>query len=414
MSSKRNKIEIKRARHPEILLRIAEEYGTPTYVYFESVIRERCRQMKSQLESLPSRLLYAMKANPHPEITRIIHKEGIHLETVSGGEVRIAGHLGVHDSFFTANNMTDEEMLEVGATSAMMNIGELSRLEKLGKAFPGKRVSVRMNPNVGAGHHEHVVTAGADAKFGSQLSDVPKILEIGEKYGLKIVGLHQHIGSGFLDMYRFKEAISNLLPLADRFPDLEFINVGGGLGIAYKPGEESIDFDDFQNVVVAGLKDFLHAIDRKIEIWFEPGRFLTAESGVLLLEANTTKVLGDRIFAGTNSGFNHLLRPAMYQAYHGIDNLSNPKGEPADYSVAGNVCESGDLFAKDRTIQEIREGDILAILDTGAYGMSMASHYNSRPLPSEILVRANGEIRVIRRRRSSKEYFDSYLDSLDV
>jgi len=368
--------------------------------------------MKRQLKDIPSRLLYAMKANPHPAIAKIILDEGIHMETVSAGEVKIAETIGVEDSFFTANNMTDDEMMTVGIGSAMMNIGELSRLEKLGKAFPGKSVSIRMNPNVGAGHHEHVVTAGADAKFGCQLDDVPEILEIAKRHDLKIVGLHQHIGSGFLDMEKFEEAISQILPLAKHFEHLEFVNVGGGLGVAYQPGERSIDFEVFQNVVVRSLKAFQASMEREVEIWFEPGRYLTAESGVLLIQVNTLKTLGDRVFVGTNSGFNHLLRPAMYQAYHGIYNLSNPEGQGKTYSIAGNICESGDLFAKDREIQEIREGDILAVLDTGAYGMSMASTYNSRMLPAEVIVGMDGELRSIRDRRSLEDFHANYLSQL--
>jgi len=369
--------------------------------------------MKNQLRDLPSRLLYAMKANPHPAIAKIILEEGIHMETVSAGEVKIAETIGVDDSFFTANNMTDEEMMTVGVGSALMNIGELSRLEKFGKAFPGKRVSIRMNPNVGAGHHQHVITAGADAKFGCQLDDLPEILAIAERYDLKIVGLHQHIGSGFLDMNKFDEAISQILPLAQHFKNLEFVNVGGGLGVAYRPGEQSIDFEVFQNLVVKSLKEFQASMNRDIEIWFEPGRYLTAESGVLLVQVNTLKTLGDRVFVGTNSGFNHLLRPAMYQAYHGIFNLSNPDGPSKIYSIAGNICESGDLFAKDREVQEIREGDILAVLDTGAYGMSMASTYNSRRLPAEVLISEKGEARSIRDRQKLDDYHSDYLSQLN-
>ena len=186
------------------------------------------------------------------------------------------------------------------------------------------------------------------------------------------------------------DAIGVLLENASRFPDLEFMNIGGGFNIPYKPDESPIDFENFQSTIVSLLKKAEHNSGQKLSYWFEPGRFLVAEAGVLLVQSNTIKSANGRVFAGTNSGMSQLVRPAFYQAYHEIYNLTNAQAPLERYEIVGNICESGDVFAKERSVQEIREGDILAILDTGAYGMSMASVYNHRPLPAEVLIKRMG------------------------
>ncbi len=393
------------------MLRVAEAFGTPTYVYIEDHVRTACRQLRHHLADVPTRLLYAMKANPQPALLRIFQEEGLGLDVVSPGEALLALRLGFSPEalLYTANNMTDDEMHRVQALGLLLNIGEADRLERYGQAYPGSRVCIRINPDVGAGHHAHVVTGGKKAKFGIPLDQMDAVRTIAAHDQLKIVGLHQHIGSGIADAAQFRAAMQVLLRATSGFPDLEFLNFGGGLNVPYRPGDAPIDFVNFRAQIVEPLQAFHAAHPQPLTFWFEPGRFLVAEAGVLLVRVNTLKTIGDRTFAGTDSGFNHLIRPILYGAYHGIYNLSNPDGPLQSYDVVGNICESGDLFARDRTLQEVRTGDVLAILDTGAYSMAMASTYNLRPLPAEVLIHPNDTPALIRPRLSDEAWVEQML-----
>lgn len=394
---------------PDLLLRIAERAGTPTYVYFADVIRDRIRLLRDRTARLDARMLYAMKANGHPAILSIMREEGLGIDAVSPAEMLLALRVGFEPDriLFSANNMADDEMEFAHRQGVLLNVGELSRLDRYGRAHPGSRVCVRVNPRVGAGHHNHVITAGPESKFGIPVEAAEDILAIVNRHGLRLAGLHQHIGSGIMDTGTLWSAIQVILEAAKQFPPVEFINLGGGLGIPYRPGEAGLDFENFDARIMEPLGAFLLGDESRPEIWFEPGRFLTAESGVLLVRVNTVKTNPERTFAGVDSGMTHLIRPALYGSYHAVFNLSNPGGEPANYDLVGNICEAGDRFARDRTVQEIREGDVLAILDTGAYGMSMASSsYNLRPLPAEVLVPGAsdpGRFRVIGRRQTAAE-----------
>lgn len=376
----------------EFLLRIAADFGDPTYVYFESVIRERIRRLRGALDGLPHRLLYAMKANHSPAVLSVMLEEDLGIDAVSPAELLLALEIGFGADllFYTANNMTDAEMTLAHERGAILNVGELSRLERFGRTFPGSAVSVRINPSVGAGHHSHVVTAGSGSKFGIPLEDLDTVIRTAEQHKLRIVGLHQHIGSGILDTGKLHEAMEVILQTAMRFENLHFLNVGGGLGVPYRPDEEPLDLGRFRELIVDPLLAFRrkHPAD-DLQFWFEPGRFLTAECGVLLARVTTLKTSGGRTFAGLDTGMNHLLRPALYGAYHHVANVSNPDGAKGDYDIVGNICESADFFGRDRSVAKIREGDVLAICDAGAYGISMASTYNLRPLPAEVFVDAN-------------------------
>lgn len=408
--------EQKPAPQPELLLRIASRIGTPTYVYFADTIRERIAGLKTRLAPLAANLLYAMKANSHPAILSIMRDEGLGIDAVSPAELLLVLRLGFAPErvLFSANNMTDDEMHFARGQGVLLNIGELSRLERFGRAYPGADVCVRLNPQVGAGHHEHVITAGARSKFGIPVQQIREVLRIASRHGLRIVGLHQHIGSGILDTATLWKAISVLLDVTDSFPDARFVNLGGGLGIPYRPCENGIDLENLGERIVRPLQAFRARRTEPLEIRFEPGRYFVAESGVLLVTANTVKSNPERRFVGVDSGMGHLLRPALYDAYHEVVNLSNPDGNPVTYDLVGNICESGDRFAVDRSIPEIREGDILALLDTGAYGMSMASPaYNLRPVPAEVLVTGGdepGRYRLITRRRTPAELVAEVLE----
>ena len=400
----------------DILLEIASEFGTPTYVYDEGVIRRQCNVLKEHLTGIKTRLLYAMKANPHPAILEIIRSESFGIDAVSPGELYLARQVGFRpeEILYTANNITDEEMHFAHQEGVLLNLGELSRLKRFGQAYPGAQVCIRLNPQIGSGHHAHVVTAGKTTKFGIPVHEISDVLEIATQYNLRITGIHQHIGSGIPSMHVLQEAISVILLHATKFPHLRFINIGGGFNVPYHPGESPIDFENFQASIVSLLQKTDDKFGHQLEYWFEPGRFLVAESGVLLVRSNTIKEANGHVFAGTDSGMNQLIRPALYQAYHEIFNLSNPNGALSNYEVVGNICESGDVFAKSRPVQHIREGDILAILDVGAYGIAMASVYNLRPNPLEVLIRPDTEFSCISPRQSHqdlvKSMYATYLE----
>ena len=399
---------------PSLLRDAAVQFGTPTYVYELAVIDRQIERLQGLFSGLPVDLLYAMKANSIPAIMQRLIDAGIGIDAVSPTELLLALHLGADPSqiLYSANNMEDTEMHLAHEHGVLLNIGELSRLARYGAAYPGARVSIRLNPQIGAGHHEHVITAGAKSKFGIPVQDWDAVARVIDTYQLRLVGLHQHIGSGVQEASTMWDAMQVLLEVARPHTALEFINFGGGFGIPYHAGASGLD--------LVGLRDQLHDAllqyqrDHPSEVLrfrFEPGRYFVAEAGSLLVEVNCVKQANGRTWVGTNSGFNHLIRPSMYGAHHEVYNLSNPSGSTESYYVVGNVCESGDIFARDRAVQEIREGDILAILDAGAYGSSMASLYNLRSLPAEVMASSDGTFTLLRPRQSPREILDAWLNT---
>lgn len=402
---------------PSTLLSIAETHGTPTYVYREQVIADRIQALRTHLSGIPVRLLYAMKANHAPPVLEVMRDHGLGIDAVSPAEMELALRMGFKpaDILYSANNMTDAEMDTAVRSGVVMNIGELSRLERFGVDYPGSDVCVRVNPQVGAGHHKHVITAGEKSKFGIPVEQVDRIRNLAQAHGLRIVGLHQHIGSGIMDTQTLWKAISVMLDTARTFDSLRFVNVGGGLGVPYRPEDEPIDLDAFESLIVQPLRSYgaTHP-NPDLEFRFEPGRFFTAECGILLARVNTIKPTAMRVFAGLDSGMGQLVRPAMYNAWHSVVNLSHPDGPAKTYDIVGNICESADFFAHDREVAELSEGDIVGILDAGAYGMSMASTYNMRPLPAEVWIPTEGPPRLIRKRLSPTEFVSDYMASYET
>ena len=397
--------------YPDALRATAERFGTPTYAYAASIVRRQCRRLRTLTEGLPTRLMYAMKANPAPAILDLIRAEGFGLDVVSPAELLVALRLGFAPDalLFSASGMTEREMRLAVTQGVLPNIGDLAQLEVFGKSFPGERVSLRINPKIGAGHHAHVVTAGKSSKFGIPLSRLDAARELLTAHDLRLVGLHQHIGSGLLEASALGEAVQVLIDTARTFEGLEFINIGGGLGTPDRPDQTPLPVDNFQTHVVERLRAFVDETPQDLTVRLEPGRFLVAEAGTLLTRVTALKTVGDRTFALTDSGMNHLIRPALYDAYHAVYNLSNPDGAPQTYDVVGNICESGDAFARSRPVQTIRPGDVLALLDTGAYGMAMASHYNLRALPAEVMIRPDGTLDGIRERLSDEDVAARWL-----
>lgn len=399
---------------PSTLLSIAETYGTPTYVYREQTIRDRIEQLRTHLDGVPVRLLYAMKANHSVPVLEVMRDMGLGIDAVSPAELEMALRMGFEPGniLYSANNMTDAEMDTAVQSGVVMNIGELSRLDRFGAAYPGSDVCVRINPQVGAGHHEHVITAGERSKFGIPVEQMDRMRDVATAHGLRIVGLHQHIGSGIMDTHTLWKAISVMLETARSFESLQFVNVGGGLGVPYRPDEEPLDLDLFENLIVHPLQSYAATHPNPdLEFRFEPGRFFTAECGILLARVNTIKPTTTRTFAGLDSGMGQLTRPAMYNSWHTVVNLSRPDGPPTTYDVVGNICESADFFARGRAIAELTEGDIVGILDAGAYGMSMASTYNMRPLPAEVWIPSEGPPRLVRKRLSPEDFVTAFMAS---
>jgi len=302
---------------------------------------------------------------------------------------------------FTGNNITDEEMDFVAERRVLINVDSLPRLEKLGMKYPGSKISVRINPDVGAGHHDHCITGGPKSKFGIWYSEVEGVKRIAESYKLKIIGIHEHIGSQILEVDKFLTAMEVLLRVAPNFPDLHFIDFGGGLGVPYKPEEDKLAIKELGQKMSDHFKNFCQKYGRTLALIIEPGRYLVAESGSLLVRVNTIKRNPDgRVFVGVDSGSGQLVRPMMYGSFHPVTNISNPNGEKEIVDIVGNICESGDKFAEEREIQEAREGDLILIGVAGAYGFSMSSNYNMRPKPPEVLVKPGGILQSIRQRET--------------
>ncbi len=386
--------------------KIAEQFGTPLYVYDLEIIQARIDELRATLGSYKNtQFLYAVKTNYNPHLVREIVQHGCGIDAVSIEEVKIGLLAGAKstDIMFTENNSTDEDMHETIRLGVLLNVGSLSRLEKFGRAYPGHRVCVRFNPNVGAGSHATNITGGPDSKFGIATDELQTVLEIAERYSLKIVGVHEHIGSGYLCQEEPLVALETILATAQYFPDLEFIDVGGGFGVPYHPTEERLNLAELGEKMKIRFENFCAKYGRALQLRFEPGRYIVGESGHLLTRVNTIKQSpSHKVVVGTDTGMNHLLRVALHGSYHPIVNASNPTGEIQKYEIVGNICESSDFFAHGREIHEVREGDILDIQIAGAYGMSMASHYQFRDLPAEVLV--DGEdLRVIRRRETFEE-----------
>ncbi|MBI3037076.1 diaminopimelate decarboxylase [Candidatus Woesearchaeota archaeon] len=393
---------------------LARRFGTPLYAYDEEAIRSKVSALVQNIAYRPLRIFYAAKANTNLSVLKIIRDEGgqsIGIDAVSPGEIEIALKAGFKPEqvIFTSTSVTDDEMKFAISRKVLVNCDSLSQLERYGRLSPGSKVCFRVNPDVGAGHHGHVITGGPESKFGILAGDVGKAFAIASKYGLKIVGIHQHIGSGILETGKFLTAMKVLLSIIEKnksgLGDLEFVDFGGGIGVPYRPGQKPINFAKFGAAVSKLFETFCSSFGKKLSLTIEPGRFIVAESGALLCTVNTIKQTPKHKFVGVDTGFHHLIRPMAYGSYHPIvvvDNCGNG-GKKEKVAVCGNVCESGDVFTRDehgivdRSLPIIKEGDVLAILVAGAYGFSMSSNYNTRPRPAEVLV-SGSDVRVIRKR----------------
>ena len=395
---------------------LADEFGTPLYVYEEAVIRERCRELRMAFSAIGPQIHYAIKANFNPAILAVVLNEGMGVDAVSPNEVRLALEVGFlpDQILFTGNNTSETEMREVVQLGVPVNVGSLGELDRFGRLNPGGRVSVRINPDVGDGHHHHVITGGPDSKFGVYHTETARVEEILIRHRLTLTGIHSHIGTGILQTGQMVEAMEIILRAAARFPNLEFINFGGGFGIPYRPESPPLPLARLGEEMAERFFRFQRGYGQPLNMKLEPGRFLVAQAGTLLTRVTNIQATPAHTFVGCDSGFNHLARPILYGAYHRVVNASRMEGETITAAIAGNICESGDVFTQDkngiedRPITAPREGDLLALLDVGAYGMALASQYNLRARPAEVMVN-NGKAKLIRNRETYESLVRDFL-----
>lgn len=387
--------------------KLVEEFGSPLYVYDAAIIKERFESLVSCIDYPEKRIHFAMKCNSNPAVLKILLKEGCGIDAVSLNEVKLALKVGFSADkiLFTGVNLSEEEVNEALDLGVLLNVGSLHALERFGKNHGGEKLSIRVNPAFGDGHHSHVNTGGPESKFGIYESDFEPAKEIIQKYNLNLVGVQCHIGSGILNVESYRKLMNIILPMAEQFDGIEFVDFGGGIGVAYRPGENDFDLESFGKMAGELMSDFSRRHKNDVAFAIEPGRFLVAESGYFLMTVRDIKSTPKFKFAGVDSGFNHLRRPMTYGSYHHILNASNTDGRQEEIVVAGYICESGDVFTRNeegpiaRLISEVKEGDVLAALTAGAYGFSMASNYNTQVRPAEVLVE-NGKARLIRRREN--------------
>jgi diaminopimelate decarboxylase len=380
-------------------LGIARQFGLPLYVYDAHKIGQQIETFRSAFSGVNLKIKYAAKALTNLSILKLMRLNGVDVDVVSVNEARLAMLAGYVPSqiMYTPSGNAWAEIQRAVDMGLRINVDSLPLLEQMGQTY-GDTVSIclRINPSVADGGNIKIQTGHANSKFGIPNDYRAQIASIVRTYGLNVTGLHVHTGSDFKDAGTFLSGANVLFEMAADYPNLQFIDFGSGFKVAYKSGDYVTDMADLGAKVSAAFRDFCDRYGRELELWFEPGKYLVSEAGHLLVSANVVKQHPTRQFVQVDSGLNHLIRPMMYDAWHDIVNLSNPAGEPTRYDVVGYICET-DTFATDRLLPQVRVGDVLSIENAGAYGYSMASTYNLRERPAEVLV-YDGEAHLIRRR----------------
>ncbi len=391
----------------DALRHLADTYGTPLYVYNADVITRQWDKLQSSFTGHPTRFFYACKALSNVHILRHLRSLGAGLDCVSINEVKLGLHAGFtpEQILYTPNCVAFAEILEAKDLGVHINIDNLSVLEQFGNHFgDGYPVCIRINPHIEAGGNYKISTGHIDSKFGISIHQLRHMERIVKKTGLHVQGLHMHTGSEIKDVGVFMQGLDVLLGVAAHFPQLEFIDLGSGFKVPYREGDGATDVARLGVEVAEAFKAFEAEYPRPLEVWFEPGKYLVSEAGTFVVSVNVVKQTTATVFAGVDSGFNHLIRPMFYDAYHHITNISNPDGAERIYTVVGNICET-DTFAWDRVIAEVREGDYLAFHNAGAYGFEMSSRFNSRLRPAEVMGKG-GEARLIRRRETFEDLLE--------
>ena len=393
-------------------LEIAEQYGTPVYVYDAEKIKTQYEKLLNAFSVIDAKIFYACKALTNINILKYIKHIGCNIDCSSINEVKLALHAGFdpQNILYTSNGIAFSEIEEAVSYGVNVNIDSLSNLEKFGKKYGhGYPVGIRVRPNIMAGGNIKISTGHSKSKFGIPVEQIDELKRIVKENNIHIRTLHLHTGSEIKEVDVFIKGIEVLFELMPHFPELEVLDLGGGFKVPYHPTEKEIDIV----AIGAGLKKAFDehptADHRKLQVWFEPGKFLVCEAGYLLTRVNVLKANNGIAIAGVNSGLNHLIRPMMYDAYHHITNISNPNGVEKQYMVTGFICET-DTFATDRLLNEVREGDYLLFHNAGAYGFEMSSNYNSRYKPAEVMV-VDEKAKLIRKR---DEWNDLLKNQIEV
>lgn len=391
----------------DILLKCAEKYGTPLYVYDAEKIKEKYNNFKNAFSVKHLKIHFAAKALTNMAILRLFKELGAGLDCVSIEEIKLGIEVGFNpeDIVFTPNGVSIEEYRAAIKLGTKITIDNISILEKLGQEYADAPVPVfiRLNPHLMAGGNSKISVGHIGSKFGISIHQIPIVLRIIKKYNINVEGIHIHTGSDIIDSDIFERVANLIFSISDEFDNIKSIDFGSGFKVPYKEGDLHTDIDKVGQRFSSSFNDYCKRRGEDIVLRFEPGKYLVSEAGHFLTSVNVVKQTTACTFASVNSGFNHLIRPMFYNAYHAIENISNPAGEKKMYSIVGYICES-DTFAEDRILNEIRERDVLQFKNAGAYCFSMASNYNSRLKPAEVLI-VKGQDYLIRARES----FESLL-----
>lgn len=394
------------------LLMMAKEFGTPLYVYNTESIQTQFQKLKQGFKK-PTRFFYACKALSNINILKYINQLGAGLDCVSINEVQLGIKAGFEprNILFTPNCIDLAEIEAAMAFGVHINIDNISILEQFGNKYAGSYpIFIRINPHIFAGGNYKISTGHIDSKFGISIHQVRHIERIINSTGIRVEGLHMHTGSEIKDVEVFVQGLEIMFELASQFPHLKYLDMGSGFKVPYSDEEIATDVALLGKKVAKALENFEKEQNKSFELWFEPGKYLVSESGNFLVKANVIKQTTATVFVGVNSGFNHLIRPMFYDAFHKIENLSNPKGNQRIYTVVGNICET-DTFAWDRKLTEVREGDILVFRNAGAYGFEMSSNFNSRLKPAEVMWH-EGKALLIRKRDVFEDLLKNQVEVL--
>jgi diaminopimelate decarboxylase len=393
------------------LTSIAKDFGTPLYVYDADKIAQQVQKLKSAFSTVDLKIKYASKALTNVAILKLMKKLGVEADVVSLQEAAFALKAGYlpKEIIFTPSSVGFEEIERAVELGLFINIDNLQILEKFGEKYGNSYpCSLRFNPHIMGGGNIKISTGYGNSKFGISYTRLNEILDIVEKYDITINGIHIHTGSDIKDSDIFVRGAKVVFDVAKNFKKLEFIDLGSGFKVAYKKDDAVLDIADLGQKLSIEFKKFCSEYGKPLQLWFEPGKFLVSEAGFLLVKANVTKQAESIEIVGVDSGLNHLIRPMMYDSYHEIVNISNPAGTEKEYTIVGYICET-DTFGKDRMLNEVRPGDILAIKNAGAYGFSMSSNYNLRFRPAEVLV-YNKEVKLIRRQETLEDLMRTIVD----
>jgi diaminopimelate decarboxylase len=386
------------------LLALASTYGSPLYVYDTDKIESQYNRLTDAFSTVKNlKLNYAVKALSNINILKFFKNIGAGLDTVSIQEVQLGLTTGIDPKkiIFTPNGVSLIEIEKVAKLGVQINIDNLSILELFGQKHPEIPVCIRINPHIMAGGNSKISVGHIDSKFGISIHQVPHIKRVVENTGMNINGIHMHTGSDILDIDTFLRATEILFDVAKQFENIDFIDFGSGFKVPYKEGDISTDIEQLGVQLSERFNDFCVEYGKEITLMFEPGKFLVSDAGVFLAKVNVVKQTTSTVFAHVDSGFNHFIRPMMYDSHHHITNISNPEGRDRYYSVVGYICET-DTFGSNRRIPEISEEDVLCFHNAGAYCFSMASNYNSRCLPAEVMVH-QGKDYLIRKRQTIQD-----------